>query len=390
MSMTLLSSLASAGSGLKALIILFLMGPVIDAFGPHVVIQWCLIGSALCDVALAMAPNSVAYSAAFLSNFVFNSFAEQPAFIVLFATYFDEHLGIACTFIASAYSLAGLVLPLVFGPLLAAFGWRLLWLVLAASCALVVPVICWLLHPGPISLKGPALRHRSLRATGRGIIMMARMRTLASNRASSAKDETEEEEGLSEGSFTGGRLSGTLARRASLAGDAFSLLHSLGRSGRLLPNLETEADPHAVAGIGEAEVEAHAEQTMARSITGSGGKPGMLATRTDGATTAGAAASCRTSLHEPPLPEPRPPPPPPSSSMTFSEALGSTKFWALATASFSFFIYGGQLNLHLPSILAADAGKSAVEAASIYSVYNGCAIAGKVLIGPVMHMCTCM
>ena len=45
------SSLASAGSGLKAIIILAFMGPALDAFGPHKIIHWCIIGSAACDVA---------------------------------------------------------------------------------------------------------------------------------------------------------------------------------------------------------------------------------------------------------------------------------------------------------------------------------------------------
>ena len=34
-----------------------------------------------------------------------------------------------------------------------------------------------------------------------------------------------------------------------------------------------------------------------------------------------------------------------------------------------FFIYGGALNLHLPSIIATEGGKSVAEAASIYSIY---------------------
>jgi len=65
--------------------------------------------------------------------------------------------------------------------------------------------------------------------------------------------------------------------------------------------------------------------------------------------------------------------------VTLAEALKMPKFWALVVAAITFFLYGGQLNLHLPNIFAKEAGKSAVEAASIYSVYNISGVTGKVL-----------
>ena len=45
----------------------------------------------------------------------------------------------------------------------------------------------------------------------------------------------------------------------------------------------------------------------------------------------------------------------------------------------SFFLFGGELNLHLPSILSAEAGYTAVEAASFYSMYNVAGMVGKLL-----------
>ena len=57
------------------------------------------------------------------------------------------------------------------------------------------------------------------------------------------------------------------------------------------------------------------------------------------------------------------------------------KFWALVVAATTFFLYGGALNLHLPSILATEAGLSTVAAASVFSTYNVFGVAGKVLTG---------
>lgn len=81
--------------------------------------------------------------------------------------------------------------------------------------------------------------------------------------------------------------------------------------------------------------------------------------------------------------------PPPTSPLkapkgvTFGAAIQTLKFWALMLCALSFFIYGGELNLHLPAIMEREAGRTAVEAASIYAIYNGCAICGKLLVGVV-------
>jgi len=69
----------------------------------------------------------------------------------------------------------------------------------------------------------------------------------------------------------------------------------------------------------------------------------------------------------------------PRPNVTFAEAMKMAKFWALMVAAVSFFLYGGQLNLHLPSILVAEVGMGPTEAASIYSIYNVSAVIGKVL-----------
>ena len=80
---------------------------------------------------------------------------------------------------------------------------------------------------------------------------------------------------------------------------------------------------------------------------------------------------------------------PPKVNVTLGEALFMVKFWALLTACVTFFLYGGQLNLHLPSIFQAEAGKTPVEASSIYSVYNIAAVIGKVLTAFVVTIPAC-
>lgn len=76
-----------------------------------------------------------------------------------------------------------------------------------------------------------------------------------------------------------------------------------------------------------------------------------------------------------------PPTPPPPPDIPLAEAIRTAKFWALVTACVSFFLYGGQLNLHLPTILTSESGKSAIEAAVVFSTYNGFCVAGKLLTG---------
>ena len=111
MSISSLGALSSAGAGTKAVLIMFLMGPAIEKFGPHNLINVCLVGSGLCNILLATATNSKLYTVYFMGNYVFNSFSEQPAFIVLYATYFQKMLAISTTCIACAFSLGGFGAP---------------------------------------------------------------------------------------------------------------------------------------------------------------------------------------------------------------------------------------------------------------------------------------
>ena len=148
MSLTQLGSLSSAGAGLKSVLIMFFMGPAIEKFGPHTLINVCIVGQGICNVLLSLQSTPGPYIGIFMANYVFNSFSEQPAFIVLYATYFEQFLAICTTAIACAFSAAGFVLPLLLSPLLVAFGWRTLWNVLAVVTLGLAPFCCCLIRAG--------------------------------------------------------------------------------------------------------------------------------------------------------------------------------------------------------------------------------------------------
>ena len=338
MSLTVLSSLASAGSGLKAVIILIFMGPALDAFGPHTLIHWCLVGSALCNLAIASSPSAAWYVAAFLVNFVFNSLSEQPAFIVLFATFFDKRLGIACTSIASAYSLAGLVLPLVFGPILVSLGWRALWVILAACSLAMAPLACCVLQLGPIALHhesaAPRSLHDSLRAVIRTVVLTNRMKSLV---AYSHDDDTAADDSLQERSstFTGGKLSGSLRRSFSVASPE-SLLHSLGRSGVILhPDSDSEeeeaAEQSSSSGQPSGSHAAAAAAATAAAAAAAAVPAAAVPAAAQGLATPGRRSPSRRS------PSRRSPTPTAAEAInvSFGEAVRTVEFWALMTGAFT-------------------------------------------------------
>ena len=121
MSIASFGALNSVGAGIKSVLIIFFMGPALDKYGPHMLINWCLVGTLLCNVALAFCPGALSFSVVYLLNYVFNSLSEQPAYICLYATYFNKLLGVCTTAIASAYSFSGFIIPTLLSPILVAF-----------------------------------------------------------------------------------------------------------------------------------------------------------------------------------------------------------------------------------------------------------------------------
>lgn len=295
------AALNSAGAGIKSICILFIMGPALDAYGPPALINTCLVGGAICNLLTAFCGGPLSFSAVFLLNYVFNSFAEQPAYICLYATYFNQLLGATTTAIASAFSFAGFIMPPLLSPLLVAFGWRAPWLVLAALTALVIPFTLLVLKPGPIAIKPKNVHlHHNFVVDAMVVILSKKLLRLG-------RQHHKEKEAVKVGH---------MGRRMSYFGSAADpslILHSLDKH-------------HAIAGHDHENHDHEADVTLA-------------------------------------------------------EALKMAKFWALVVAAFSFFLYGGALNLHLPSILHLEAGLTAIEAASVFSTYNFCAVAGKVLTG---------
>ena len=298
MPVAMFASLNAIGAAIKSVCILFFMGPALDRFGPHKMINACLAGAAICNLLTAFSTGPLSFSTIFLLNYVFNSFAEQPAYICLYATYFHELLGVTTTAIASAYSFAGFLMPPLLSPLLVLFGWQAPWILVSVATALILPLSIAFVKPGPIAIKAKADTHHHAN------IFVDAMVVIFAKRLKHAEEEHKKEK------------VGFLNRRLSYFGSAVDphlILHSLDKH-------------HAIVGHDHDNHDHDADVTL-------------------------------------------------------EEALRMPKFWALVTAAFSFFLYGGALNLHLPSILSVDAGLSAVQSASVFSTYSGFAVGGKVLTG---------
>jgi len=239
-------------------------------------------------------------------------------------------LGVTTTVIASAFSFAGFLIPPLLTPLLEVSGWRALWLVIAAAIGLHLPFCLWILRPGPINLK--------------------------------SHEEEEEEKG--EG---GGSAGGTFM----VAIFGIKLYEKVEKQ----KIRAQEARGRRAAYTGEHGEQAAVRKARSKSFTG-----GRLSLAP------GSAADPELVLaslakHEAIMGHEEHAKPP---EVTLVEALRMPKFWALVTVAITFFLYGGALNLHLPSILQAEAGKSAAEASTIYSYYNLFGVCGKVLTGVVL------
>jgi hypothetical protein len=86
MSIATFGALNSVGAGIKSILIIFFMGRALEELGPHTLINWCLVGTALCNVGLAFCPGALSFSVVYLINYVFNSLSEQPAYVVRCST----------------------------------------------------------------------------------------------------------------------------------------------------------------------------------------------------------------------------------------------------------------------------------------------------------------
>ena len=138
------------GNLIKAVLILFVAGPVMNRFGA----RQCALVTLLVLIAniaiLSSAMSGTTYCIALTSLIASTAFAEQPCFVCLNASHFEVLLSVATSTIASAFSVAGALLPLLLAPLLATSGWRAVLGAQAISCVLLLPIVCGLLKPGQL------------------------------------------------------------------------------------------------------------------------------------------------------------------------------------------------------------------------------------------------
>jgi hypothetical protein len=146
------SLLIGVGNVIKAFIVLFAAGPLIERVGPR---QACLATTVAMTVLLAAAsivPNRATFCAAIILLVAATSLCELPTVVCLLATHFDNLLSFATSSASSAFSLAGALLPLTLSPLLVTHGWRVVFATVAGGCALLIPMLHVHLQPGSLSV----------------------------------------------------------------------------------------------------------------------------------------------------------------------------------------------------------------------------------------------
>lgn len=142
------------GNAIKAVLIIVAAGPAMDKFGAETCATWTIAAVVVLGALLAMAPDGAVFAVTLTALVASTAFAEQPCFVCLNATHFVELLSFATSSVASAFSVAGVVLPLALSPLLVAHGWRAVLWALAACSAIALPPVHRYLMPGAIAVGG--------------------------------------------------------------------------------------------------------------------------------------------------------------------------------------------------------------------------------------------
>ena len=317
------------GCLIKSILVLFATGPLIQRYGArHCAIATTAV-SGLLMALLGLAPSRVVFFVLLVLLETATAFAEQPNFICLLATHFDALASFATATIASAFSVAGVLLPLLLSPVLASSGWRAVLFRAAGGCVVLLPFLHLFLKPGTLAVGGSnAASHRDV---GGG----------------STEDGT------------------AFKPSAAIAAGEQGV-----SSGQRAPFSEA-------AGCGG---------TTSVAV---GGGHSCAATEICGATVdvdGGPASDKRAAEGAAPLPvavDSRPLAPHGTSA---SEAFRGAPFWALWAATFLHLLYGSLLSGHLTTALRMGAGCDVVTAASINAVQFSCAIGGKVASGVLLSL----
>ena len=139
------------GSGVKAVLLMFYTGGIINHNGPQ---RCAIITTTILAVFLAFlsASTRVSFVAFLVAMVITTGFAETPCFVVLLATHFDALASFATATIMSAFSFAGALLPLAFAPVVGSHGWRAVFGINAVCCVIILPVLHRFLKPGPLTV----------------------------------------------------------------------------------------------------------------------------------------------------------------------------------------------------------------------------------------------
>lgn len=163
LSISQISLAIGVGNLLKAGLNVVAVGPMLDRYGMQTCACVTMAAAATLVALLATTTTSTSFCAVLVLLVSLTSFAEQPCFICLNATHFRVLVSFASSAVASAFSIAGALLPLLLAPLLASAGWRAALWALGAGCVALLPIMMLFLRPGTLAV-GSSIRHLPAKA----------------------------------------------------------------------------------------------------------------------------------------------------------------------------------------------------------------------------------
>lgn len=154
LSISIYSLCIGVGCLIKAALTVLAAGPLMEHFGASrcAVATTGAVGLLLALIGLT--PARSLFCVLLIALETVTAFAEQPNFVVLLSTHFDALASFATSTIASAFSIAGALLPLILSPIVASYGWRAAIAVAATSCVLLLPILHAQLKPGALLVGG--------------------------------------------------------------------------------------------------------------------------------------------------------------------------------------------------------------------------------------------
>lgn len=151
-SRTLVSGAVLAGTGLAA-VAAPIAGPLVDRYGPRIVLAAAALGMSVCLIALGSTTSAAMFYVLMALGFAFNATNGRVGVNAVVAQWFVRRRGRAAAMVNVMLGLGFVVLPIVGAYVLERWGWRAGWRVLGvATLVLAVPpgLLLLLRHPSDV------------------------------------------------------------------------------------------------------------------------------------------------------------------------------------------------------------------------------------------------